>query len=353
MTLTQTIAYLQGAPGSAGVHASSDVLPDATTAVYNRSLLKRSYPYLHHQRFGTQYPLGMRNGQSMIFRRYEKLAQTTVPLTEGVTPDGTALVKRDYVATIKQYGNFMIISDFVDMTHVDPIIQQGVELMGENMGESMDSVYREYLVAGTAVGFSGGANHAAVSAGFFRPLVDTAIRVLRNNEAKPFTPMIPGSTRIASMPLGESYWAICHPDVEHDIKTVDTATSGWDWGKDFIPIEQYSSHGGVLPSEIGKYRNVRFITTTNTKIWGGEGAAGTTVYKNDGTKFDVYACLIFGRDAYAVIPLQRGSGRTIIQKAGGPTDPLEQRNTVGWKSAGCALITNDDWMYRIEHCITL
>jgi N4-gp56 family major capsid protein len=225
--------------------------------------------------------------------------------------------------------------------------------MGENMGESMDSVYREYLVAGTTAAYSGGTTRATVDEGFFRPLVDTAIRVLRNQEAKTFAPMVPGSTRIASFPIGESYWAIVHPDVEHDIRTVATATSGWTWGTDFIPVEQYSNHAGVMESEIGKYRNVRFITTTNAKVWSGAGASGTTTYKNDGSNFDVYACLIFGRDAYAVIPLMRGSGRTIIQRAGGNTDPLEQRNTVGWKAAGCALITNDNWMYRIEHCITL
>jgi hypothetical protein len=56
---------------------------------------------------------------------------------------------------------------------------------------------------------------------------------------------------------------------------------------------------------------------------------------------------VFARDAYGVVPLQRGSARTIIQRAGGNTDPLEQRNTVGWKSAGCAIILNDDWMYRV------
>ena len=323
-----------------GTHTSSDTLPSVTRGVYNRSLLKRAYPYLMHQQFGEHYPLGLRKGQSMVFRRYEKLAQNTVPLTEGVTPDGTNLVKRDYVAEIKQYGDYMIISDFVDMTHVDPIIQQGVELMGEAMGESMDSVYREYLVIGTAVGFtlatglpSGTTPTRSDVVGSLCPeICDAALKILKREEAKVFKPVIPGSPGHNTWPVAKAYWCLIHTDQEQDLYLNFTV------GSEFTPVERYANVGNVMENEVGKYRNIRFVTSTNTKIWE-DASAGST---------DVYAALIFGRNAYGIVPLQRGSGRTIIQRAGGNTDPLEQRNTVGWKSAGCAIILNDAWMYRIE-----
>jgi len=305
-----------------------------------------------HQMFGQQYPLGLRKGQSMVFRRYEKLSQNTVPLTEGVTPEGTSLVKRDYVATIKQYGDYMVISDFVDMTHVDPIIQQGVELMGEAMGESMDSVYREYLVVGTAVGFTQADGTPSTTTptrgdvvGSLCPeILDAALVTLKGQEAKVFKPAIPGGPGNNTFPVAKAYWALIHTDQEQDLyknfNVANNAGSNAASGA-FVPVEAYASGGGVMENEVGKYRNIRFVTSTNTKIWTGEGFGGA----------DVYACLIFGRDAYGVVPLQRGSGRTIIQQAGGNTDPLEQRNTVGWKSAGCAIILNDAWMYRVE-CTT-
>lgn len=346
-TPIQTIDFIS--TSGQGTHSSSDSLPEVTRGVYNRSLLKRAYPYLMHQQFGQHYPLGLRKGQSMVFRRYEKLAQNTVPLTEGVTPEGTNLVKRDYVATIKQYGDYMIISDFVDMTHVDPIIQQGVELMGEAMGESMDSVYREYLVVGTAVGFtlatglpSGTTPTRSDVVGSLCPeILDAALVILKREEAKIFKPTIPGSVGHNTFPVAKAYWCLIHTDVEEDLylnfnvanDAGSTSASGL-----FVPVESYAAGGGVMENEVGKYRNIRFITSTNTKVWTGEGAASA----------DVYAALIFGRDAYGIVPLQRGSGRTIIQRSGGNTDPLEQRNTVGWKSAGCAIILNDAWMYRVE-----
>jgi len=351
-TQIHTTSFLQAAPGSGANSALSVTLPSVTEGVYNRSLLKRAYPYLMHQMFGEQYPLGLRQGQTMVFRRYEKLAQNTIPLTEGVTPTGTSLVKRDYKATVKQYGDYVIISDFVDMTHVDPIIQQSVELLGEAMGESMDSVYREYLVIGSAAYFvkADGTDTTARStvAGSLCPAaMDEAIQTLKREEAKPFKPMIPGSTGNNTWPVAPCYWALIHTDIELDLynnfdiagaSTIRNPSTSYMTGL-FVPVEQYSQTGSVMENEVGKYRNVRFVTSTNTKIHESAGAGS----------IDVYVTLVFGRNAYGVVPLQRGSGRVILQQAGGNTDPLEQRNTVGWKAAGTALILNDAWMFRIEH----
>ncbi len=362
-TPIQTVDYL----ATTAVHADSAALPDVTRAVYNRSLLSRAFPYLLHQRFGQQHPLSARSGQSMVFRRYEKLAQRTTPLQDGVTPTGTALVKRDYVATVKQYGNFMVVSDWVDMTDVDPVIQEATTLMGENMGETMDSVYREVLVAGTSAYFVavdsttaaasnwvGGDDRSEVQGTLCKAVVDAVIRDLDGADAKHFTPMVNGSTRVASFPLGKAYWCIIHTDQVHDL--FNAAHGGMTLGEEFTPVERYSGNTGVMETEIGKYRNVRFVTTTNSKIWPESGAAANDLYRTDGDETtglcNVYAALFFARDAYGVIPLQRGSVGTIVTPAGGPTDPLKQRNTVAWKSAGTAIILNDTWMRRVE-CASL
>ena len=364
MATTMTVDYIAGT----GTHVSSDSLPETTRGVYNRTLLTRAQPYLLHQRFGQQHPLQQRSGQSMVFRRYEKLSQATTPLSDGVTPTGTTLVKRDYVAAIKPYGNFMVISDWVDMTHVDPVIQEATKLMGENMGETMDSVYREILVAGTSVYYVAGDHGSAGSDAWVagtsrdsattgvqgvlcRGVVDAVIRDLDGADAKHFTPMVNGSTRINSFPIGKAYWCVIHTDQIHDLFS---KYGGFTLGEEFTPVERYSNQTGVMETEVGKYRNVRFVATTNAKIWldaGDDYASG--VYKSEtGVNCNVYAALFFARDAYGVIPLQRGAGSTIVHKAGGSHDPLNQRNTVGWKGAGTAIILNDAWMRRVE-CASL
>lgn len=355
MATTQTTSALWASTSTTSLKAT-------TTAMYNRSLLSRAYPALLHAKFGQRRPLKQRNGTTMIFRRYNTLTSTTTPLTEGVTPTGTSLDYTNVEATIKQYGNFVVISDLLDMTHFDPIINEASELMGENMGDSLDLVYREILNAGTnalfiAVDGSGteafGAARVNVNGVLTKEGLDSAINLLDRANAKKYTTLIQGADKDNTYPVAPSYWGLIHPDMERDLYA--SAYSNLTKGTDFVPVEQYSMQTQVMPTEVGKYRSVRFLTTTNAKIWSAVG--GTTddgvVYRGTaGTGCDVYSCLIFARDAYGLIPLSGGSARTIIHRAGGNQDPLNQRNTVGWKAATTGCILQQNNMVRIE-CASL
>jgi len=103
-----------------------------------------------------------------------------------------------------------------------------------------------------------------------------------------------------------------------------------------------------MPGEVGKYRSIRFIETTHAKIWEGAGSGTTTGMRNDGSNCDVYGCLFFAKDAYGIVPLEKGSARTIVHRGGSTSDPLNQRNTVGWKHAATLAILNDEYMVRLE-----
>jgi N4-gp56 family major capsid protein len=156
--------------------------------------------------------------------------------------------------------------------------------------------------------------------------------------------MVAGTNKIGTAPIAKSYWAVIHPDMVHDFYN----DADFNVGTDFIPVERYAAHTGAMSNEIGKYRNIRFITSTNAKVSLGSSTQATSGYKQTDSLNDVYSVLIFARDAYGIIPLQGGAAKTIIHRAGGPTDPLNQRNTIGWKAATTAKILNDAWMCRLE-----
>lgn len=67
----------------------------------------------------------------------------------------------------------------------------------------------------------------------------------------------------------------------------------------------------------------------------------------------VAATLVLGRDAYGLIDITgAGAVRAILKtaKSSGTEDPLEQRNTIGWKvQAFVAKILMPLWLVRIEH----
>ena len=350
-----TIAYLRGT-GSTGTP------PYLTQALYNKSLLDRAMPELVFHRFGMHKPLKQRNGNAMMFRRYESLSKATVPLSDGVTPPGVRITRTNITATIKQYGNFTLITDMAELTEFDPQVNQAAELMGENMGETVDTVIMTPLLAGSSVvsvlldgTYSsqtiGVGARTTVTGALSKLALDYVIQTLNGNNAKRFTPQINVSTGVASQPVARSYWAVIHTDTEYDLRVGTNSGFSTD---DFIPVERYASQQGTMPTEVGKYRAIRFVETTAAKIWADGGAAVSTdgLVSTSSSNNDVYGTLVFARDAYGVVPLSGGSARAIIHRAGGPGDPLNQRNSVGWKYAGVSKILNDSFLFRIQHGVT-
>jgi N4-gp56 family major capsid protein len=357
---TNTMDWLNTA--SSGTTSGSDTLPYVGLGIYNRVLLERAQPSLYHAYFGQQKSQTRRNGLSMAFRRYEKLSTTQVPLSDGVTPPGVQLTKTDYVATLTQHGNWTIVTDNVDFYYPDAVMTEAAELMGENMGESMDLIVRDVLVAGTnltriKVDNSGtydgaGVERTDVLGALCKSALDGAMTSLKREDAKAFTPQIPASVKVNTFPVGEAFWCLIHPDAETDL----FGARGGFWGTSgnlvgFVPVEQYASSTGVMKGEVGKYRNVRFVTSTHAKIWPDSGGAiGTTGLRSTtGVLIDVYAALLFARDAYGVIKPDSSMAKVITHRAGGPGDPLNQRNTVGWVGWIAAKILMQEWMHRIEH----
>lgn len=317
-----------------------------TQAFYDRNLLERAKPAEVHGRFGQKRPIAKKSGNQIKFRRYSALAAATTPLTEGVTPSGSQLSVTDITATLAQYGDFVTLSDVVDMVNQDPVVTEATEVLGDQAGLTIDQVRRDVLVAGTNVAYANGvANRAAVNVKLSTTDFDKAIRFLKNQNAKFMKEGIPPSTGIGTGAIRKAFIAVIHPDVEFDVESLTG----------FKPVSDYPSQMGVMEDEIGAYKNIRFVSSTNAKVFAGAGAAGTTVYKNNGTNFDVYATLIFAADAYGVCPLSGEAMKTIVKPVGsaGSADPLDQRSSVGWKAMTTTKILNESWMIRLESAASL
>lgn len=75
--------------------------------------------------------------------------KSLTPLTEGVTPDGQSLSVTKIEAEVKQYGNYVTVSDVLQMTTIDNTIVETTDLIGGQAGTSLDTISREVLNAGT------------------------------------------------------------------------------------------------------------------------------------------------------------------------------------------------------------
>ncbi len=317
-------------------------------AYYDRKLLERALPELVHSQFGQDRPLKDRSTKQIMFRRWESLSPNTTPLVEGITPLGTSLSKTDITAAIVQYGDFVMLSDILEWTSRDEVLNDASDVLGEQEGQSLDQVCRDILVAGTSVFCceddtgTTGTTRLNVDGLINATAINKVLRYLQNQNAKPFTKLIKPGTGISTQAILPAYWSIIHPNTFYTLRGV----SG------FISVKDYPAQQEVMPSEVGSYREARFVMTTFAKIFADAGNTKATGHASTtGTSEDVYATLFMGMNAYGKVPLSSHATEMITKPLGsaGTADPLNQRATVGWKAAQTFKILNNAFLSRLEH----
>ncbi len=319
-------------------------IPSAVSEFYDKVLLTRALPYSVHDKFGQRRPLPPKSSTVIKFRKFNALPPTVVPLSEGVTPTGAQLSISDITAIIRQYGDFVEITDMVNLVNRDPVLTEAAELLGEQAGQSLDRIIRDIIVAGTNVQYSNGVTRSAVNTAISIAILNKVIRTLNNANAKTHTKIITAGTGIGTTPIRPAYFAIVHPDVQYDLENLTGYKS----------VEEYASQNAIVEGEIGAYKNIRFVSTTEAKIWSDAGGAAGAMKSTTGTNADVYATLVFGTDAYGITEIRGGGLENIVKTfgSGGTADPLDQRATSGWKATLTAKILNDTFMVRIECAAT-
>jgi len=127
-----------------------DISP-RTAAYAAAQLLKRGMPYLVLEKFGQMKPIPKNNSDTIKFRRYDALDPSPNTLSEGVTPSSKKLSKTDVSATLQQYGDLVEITDVVEDTHEDPVLDEATEILGEQASQMIETVRFNVLKAGTNV----------------------------------------------------------------------------------------------------------------------------------------------------------------------------------------------------------
>lgn len=329
-----------------GVLTSSTTVPPAVSSYFDRKLLRRATPMLHHGRVAQRRPLKMRSGNTIVFRKVSALALALTPLVEGVPPAGKQLSKADISATIQQWGDYVTLSDMVQATVEHPILQDANRVLGEQAGQTIDALIRDVACAGTSVFYTAAATVtlrtqiSTTTDKVTTALLDRIIRYLNQQNARRFTELIQAGTKVSTSGIRPAFWAITTPEVLFTLETL----SGWK------PIEQYASNGPVLEGEAGAYKDLRFLISTQAKSYPGGGTTGAGDVKMTGGVADVHTILCFGTDAIGTVPLEGASLKNIIKPlgSGGVADPLNQIATSGWIHTGARKRLDEAFMTRAE-----
>jgi len=313
-------------------------IPEEVGNFYDRVLLDKAVPAFVYNRFAQVRDLPRNAGSLDIkFRRYGLLAAQTTPLSEGVTPSGKQLSVTDVNATVAQYGDYVTLTDVVLFNTIDPILTETADILGEQVGDSLDRLMRDVAAATTTKQYASTASSTGTVTSTMkisRAEVKEAVRTLQTNNAKPVTSMINPSTGYNTVPINRAYVGIISEDTLYDL---DDA-AGW------IPVEKYANKADVMQDEVGSLAGVRFLMTTNAKVRTGEGGSG----------IDVHSTLIFGMHALAQSRISGEALKNIVKPLGsaGTADPLDQRSTSGWKLTFVGTILDDSLILDLQHAVS-
>ena len=264
---------------------------------YEKRLIDQAEPRLVHDQFADYYPVPQNGGKTIEFRKYDSLPKASTPLT-----------------------------DVLQMTAIDNNVVQATRVLASQAGRTMDSITRDVLAGGTNVIYApklgaDGTETAVTS----RKALDKSCTL---------TPKLffQAAAQLGAMnadPIGDSYVAIIHPYAAYDLKTC----------KEFMEVHKYADPDTMFRGEIGKLGNIRFIETSEAKIW-----------KDDTcpTGLAVFGTLVLGAHAYGVTELEGGGLEHIVKQLGYGDDPLNQRASVGWKGMRAAERLVEQYMVRIE-----
>ena len=281
---------------SAALNNTSGTMTAEMKTFYEKRLIDQAEPRLVHDQFADYYPVPQNGGKTIEFRKYDSLP--------GWTP----------------------LTDVLQMTAIDNNVVQATRVLASQAGRTMDSITRDVLAGGTNVLYapkqSADGTETAVTS---RAGLDKTCTL---------TPKLffQAAAQLGAMnadPIGDSYIAIIHPYAAYDLKT----------SREFIEVHKYADPEAMFRGEIGKLGNIRFIETSEAKIW------------KDATcpaGLAVFGTLVLGAHAYGVTELEGGGLEHIVKQLGYGDDPLNQRASVGWKGMRAAERLVEQYMIRIE-----
>lgn len=290
---------------------TGQTLPELFPLYYERKLLQYVKENLVATKFGQTRSLPPHSGRTITFTKFEPLAPKTTPITFQPTPATSNTISVQQIsATVEEYGDYIELDEFTDMTSFVPLVDEAVDLLSYQAQRSLDAIAMTELTTGTNVFYAGRVSSRDALDGTKKLTKDEirkAVNLLKKNYISPF-------------PDGY-YVCIIHPD-----KTLDLFTD-----QELIQLavarQQYFETG-----VIGAFAGVKFVETTAIPI------------VQNSTNKDVYFTLVLGANAYGIINIDGNTLRMEMTNL----DKLGRVKTIGWKAYFACKRLYEPAIVRIE-----
>lgn len=327
--------YVNAYTGAKTDFSGANTLTSTMKTYYDTELLENARPELIHAQFAKKQPLPKGKGKSVEWRKWNTLADAG-KLTEGVIPTGQKLGQSAITQTIDQYGTYVAVSDQLELHAIDNVILGATEELGASAGTTQDKLVRDALMAGTSVQYCDkvvSGTHTAVES---RAALDDTSRLTPDEVNRAVTTL----KKMKAPRINGKYIAIIHPSVAYDLRS----------SNEWIEAHKYAATTELFNGEIGELHGVRFIETTEAKIFNNSTCPVKTAAAsgNPAVYYSVYATLFLGKDAFGMIDPEGGALEMIIKDKSQAGGPLDQFSTLGYKFSTATKILYQDRMVRVE-----
>ena len=307
----------------------SDDLSTLNKTFYDTELLDNTREKLIFAQLGRKQGLPANHGRTVEWRRWRTLGRIS-QLTEGVIPTGKKLGQVAITVTLAQYGDYVTVSDLIDLHAIDDVVLGATEELGASAGETNDILVRNVLLGGTQIIFADAFSSGSYSS---TPTTEAELQTALATKVCNLTPTMINKAVTALKKSakgikysGQYYVAVVHPDVAFDLRQ----DAAW------IDAHKYSAAEEIFNGEIGRMHGVRFIESNNAPV-----------IKKSGQSYATFKVIFFAKDAFGVVDPEGGGMRTIIKSAKEIGGPLEQFSTVGCKFEMAAKILYQERMVTV------
>ena len=362
---------------------------------YNTESLDNAKANLVFAQFGKRQPLPANHGTTVEWRKRNTFGDVG-RLQEGVIPKGRKFGYSVLTADVYEYGDYVAITEWLKSHAVDDVMLDATEELSNAGANTMDKLVRNKTMTGMNVIYAPKEDGTEVND---RDELDETCKLTTKVVA-----MVATAMANANAPkMGNDVCVgVIHPDVAHDLRE----DPKWEDYHKYAAVEE------IFNGEIGKLHGVRFVTTTNAKVYKAKNLAGDVanlavngaVNDSMAVRFDgavvedgeltgrsvliggvecvieghrgdtllldrkisaadnaviapagggaggtaVYISMFYAKDAYGIVDPEAGGMEMIHKTKKEVGGPLEQLGTVGIKFATGAEILYPERVIRVE-----
>lgn len=255
-------------------------------------------------------------GRQTNFTRYTPLGIVTDPIGELSNPSTCAITASTVSMTLREYGVTVPVSKLLTLTGIDSGMKEKIELVGQNMGETLNRLVGNELQSGGTAYYPNGHTVSTLAAGDVLDAcnIRLMLRTLELNKARAYKD---------GMFLGKT-------DSYSKYKLLSDST--------WINAKTYSDVKDLYKGEMGELYQIRWLLNKDT-LSGTEaaGSAASTVVR--------FYTFVHGMDSFGSYDLDQDKPKLyILPNQVDSNSPAGRVSYISWAGSYATKVLNANWV---------